>query len=51
MDYIEQAWDAASDHSRRIHITYKACPFHTILSCAAPMYDELWTGGKAMYKL
>jgi lactate racemase len=47
----EQAWDAASDHSRRIHITYKDRPFHTILSCAAPMYDELWTGGKAMYKL
>ncbi len=47
----EQAWDAASDHSRRIHITYKDRPFHTILSCAPPMYDELWTGGKAMYKL
>lgn len=47
----EQAWDVASDHSRRIHITYKDRPFHTILSCAPPMYDELWTGGKAMYKL
>ena len=47
----EQAWDAASDHSRRIHITYKDRAFHTILSCAPPMYDELWTGGKAMYKL
>lgn len=47
----EQAWDAASDHSRRIHITYKDRPFHTILSCAPPMYDEVWTGGKAMYKL
>ncbi len=22
-----------------------------VLSCAPPMYDELWTGGKAMYKL
>src|SRR6185503_1145258 len=47
----EKAWDAASDHSRRIHITYKDRPFQTILSCAAPMYDELWTGGWAMYKL
>jgi lactate racemase len=47
----EQAWDAASDHSRSIHIVYKDHPFQTILSCAPPMYDELWTGGKAMYKL
>jgi lactate racemase len=22
-----------------------------VLSCAPPMYDELWTGAKAMYKL
>ena len=47
----EQAWDAASEHSRKVHITYKDRPFDTILSCAPPMYDELWTGGKAMYKL
>jgi len=47
----EGAWDAASELSRQVHITYKDCPFHTILSCCPPMYDELWTGGKAMYKL
>ena len=47
----ESAWDAASELSRQLHITYKDQPFRTILSCAAPMYDELWTGGKAMYKL
>lgn len=47
----EHAWDAASELSRQLHITYKDHPFHTILSCAPPMYDELWTGGKAMYKL
>jgi nickel-dependent lactate racemase len=47
----EAAWDAASDQSRHLHITYKDKPFHTILSCAPPMYDELWTGGKCMYKL
>src|SRR5208283_3892323 len=29
----------------------KAKPFRTILSCAPPMYDELWTAGKCMYKL
>lgn len=47
----ESAWDAASELSRQRHITYKERPFHTILSCAPPMYDELWTGGKCMYKL
>jgi nickel-dependent lactate racemase len=26
-------------------------PFHTVLSCAPAMYDELWTAGKCMYKL
>jgi nickel-dependent lactate racemase len=47
----ESAWDQASDLSRQIHITYKQKPFHTIISCAPPMYDELWTAGKCMYKL
>jgi lactate racemase len=47
----ESAWVDASEHSRQIHIVYKDKPFHTILSVAPPMYDELWTAGKAMYKL
>jgi lactate racemase len=47
----EEAWDAASNLSRERHITIKDRPFHTILSCAPAMYDELWTGGKCMYKL
>ena len=47
----EQAWDEASELSRQVHITYKKHDFHTILSCAPPMYDELWTAGKCMYKL
>jgi nickel-dependent lactate racemase len=47
----EGAWDLASDLSRKLHILYKEKPFKTVLSCCPPMYDELWTGGKAMYKL
>src|SRR6188768_2183586 len=47
----ESAWDDASDLSRQLHITFKDRPFHTIVSCAPKMYDELWTGGKCMYKL
>jgi len=47
----EGAWDAAVQISRQVHIIYKEQPFHTVLSCAPPMYDELWVGGKCMYKL
>jgi nickel-dependent lactate racemase len=47
----EQAWAKASSLSRQIHITQKDRPFRSILSCAPPMYEELWTAGKCMYKL
>jgi len=47
----ESAWDEASELSRALHIVHKDRPFHTILSCAPAMYDELWVGGKCMYKL
>ncbi|MBA4147060.1 MAG: DUF2088 domain-containing protein [Verrucomicrobia bacterium] len=47
----ESAWDQASELSRQRHILYKDKPFHTILSCAPTMYDEIWTAGKCMYKL
>ena len=48
---MEEAWSAAVDLSRRVHITYHDRPYQTVLSCAPPMYDELWVGGKCMYKL
>ena len=47
----EEAWSAAADLSSRIHIVYKDRPFATVLSCAPPMYDEMWVGGKCAYKL
>ncbi len=47
----EAAWDHASEVSRLTHITIKNKPFHTVLSCVPPMYEDLWTGGKGMYKL
>lgn len=47
----EAAWDAASALSQELHILRKPKPFHTVLSCAPAMYDELWVGGKCMYKL
>lgn len=47
----EEAWSAAADHSDRIHVRHTGREYHTILSCAPAMYDDLWTGGKCMYKV
>jgi lactate racemase len=47
----EAAWDAASEVSKQVHIVYKDRPFHTVVSVLPKMYDELWVGGKGMYKL
>lgn len=46
-----EAWGAAADLSNQLHITYLPRAFHTVLSCAPKMYDDLWTAGKCMYKL
>jgi nickel-dependent lactate racemase len=45
------AWSAAADFSAQRHIRWCEKPFQRVLSCAPKMYDELWTGAKAMYKL
>lgn len=47
----EEAWNRAADLSSQTHIRRVPRPFHTVLSCAPPMYDELWVAGKCMYKL
>jgi nickel-dependent lactate racemase len=47
----ESAWNEASELSRQLHVELKDRSFHTVLSCAPAMYDELWVGGKCMYKL
>jgi nickel-dependent lactate racemase len=48
---VVEAWKAAAALSDQVHITYHDRPYHTVLSCAPPMYDEIWTAGKCMYKL
>jgi nickel-dependent lactate racemase len=45
------AWEAAADLSAERHILWHDRPFRRVLSWAPPMYDELWTAAKAMYKL
>jgi nickel-dependent lactate racemase len=47
------AWKEAAELSAQRHIRWvdASRPFQRVLSVAPPMYDELWTGAKAMYKL
>ena len=45
------AWSEAADLSAQRHIHWVDTPFQRVLSVAPPMYDELWTAAKAMYKI
>jgi nickel-dependent lactate racemase len=47
--YLE-SWSAAADLSAQLNIIWVDQPFKHVLSMPAPMYDEMWTAGKAMYK-
>lgn len=44
-------WSAAADVSSKRHIHWSDHPYQRVLSCCPPMYDELWTAGKCMYKM
>jgi lactate racemase len=46
-----EAWGEAANLSSQRHIEWVDQPFQRVLSRAPSMYDELWTGAKAMYKL
>ena len=48
---IIEAWEAAVDLSSQRHIVWLDKPFKKVLAQAPSMYDELWTAGKAVYKL
>jgi nickel-dependent lactate racemase len=48
---LYEAWAAAAELSSQRHIIWVDKPYKRVLSQAPPMYDELWTAGKAMYKL
>jgi len=46
-----QAWEQAVELSYSRNISWKQRRFEQVLSCPPPMYDELWTAAKAMYKI
>jgi len=50
-DRPEEAWKSAAALSARKHIVYVDKPFRRVLSILPELYDDLWTGGKGMYKL
>jgi nickel-dependent lactate racemase len=47
---LAETWSAAADLSAQLNIAYKPRPFHSVLSMASPIYEDLWTAAKAMYK-
>ncbi len=47
---LVRAWEVAADLSGELNIVWKPRPYRSVLSMPSPMYDELWTAAKAMYK-
>ncbi|HWC18995.1 MAG TPA: lactate racemase domain-containing protein [Terriglobales bacterium] len=50
-DTAPAAWTAASTLSAKVHIKWVDKPFRRVLSVMPPMYDDLWTAAKGMYKM
>jgi len=48
---VRESWSAAADLSAKVDIVYVDKPYHSILSRAPEMYDDIWTAGKCMYKM
>ncbi len=46
-----EAWEHASRLSARRHIVWLPEPMNQVLSVMPPMYADLWTAGKGMYKI
>jgi nickel-dependent lactate racemase len=48
---VYETWSVAADVSAQRHIQWCDHPYKRVLSTCPPMYDELWTAGKCMYKM
>lgn len=46
-----EAWTAAAELSSRVHVTWVDRPFRQVVSVMPPMYEDLWTAAKGMYKV
>jgi nickel-dependent lactate racemase len=47
----QEAWKAASALSAQKHIVYVDKPYRRVISVMPPLYDDLWTAAKGMYKM
>jgi nickel-dependent lactate racemase len=47
----EEAYAGAADLSSKLHIIWLDRPYKKILSVMPPLYDDLWTAAKGMYKV
>ncbi len=45
-----ETWRVAAELSSQRHVVWVPQPFERILAVMPEMYDDLWTGGKGMYK-
>ena len=46
----KKAWSRAADLSAELEIVRVPRPFRRVLSMPSPIYEDLWTAAKAMYK-
>jgi len=46
-----EAWEKASALSAQRHIVWLDAPVRQVLSVMPPMYADIWTAGKGMYKI
>ncbi len=46
-----EAWLGASELSSRVHVTWVDEPYRKVVSVMPPMYEDLWTAAKGMYKV
>ncbi len=47
----EAVWEKAAALSARLHIQFTGRTFRRVIAELPSMYDDLWVGGKGMYKL
>ena len=47
---VHHAWRQAAELSSKRHIVWVDAPYDRVLAVMPPMYDDLWTAGKGMYK-
>ncbi len=48
---VLESWEKAAKHAQRTHVVRKPRMYHSVLACPPTMYEDLWTGGKSIYKV